>query len=103
MDSRFSGNDIMDLEVVFGSNKVLIKMNSIWHFIFITVIIVLIYATYAAWFKDLAKRQWEYRAFWLFMPEDLKSFTQVFKVMVVVTLLSAIAVYILIITGVIFS
>ena len=34
-------------------------MNIVIHFLFIPVIIMLIYVVYAAWFRDLAEKQWQ--------------------------------------------
>jgi hypothetical protein len=61
----------------------------------------MITVAYFTFFKDLAKQHWE-RNNWVgaFMPKDLRSYRQNFKVIVVIVLLGSIALYILFITGV---
>jgi hypothetical protein len=75
-------------------------MNSMFQVMIITIIVILIYAVYAAWFKDLGKRQWEQGGRNLpFMPDDQRTFIIVFRVLVTLTLLSFIMYYILSLTG----
>ena len=71
------------------------------HVFFIAIIIYLFCITYATFFHDLAKKHWEHENFFGFMPEDLKQYRQVFKIMIVITLLLIVAFYICIITGLI--
>jgi hypothetical protein len=76
--------------------------NIITHLIFIPCIIFLLYAVYAAWFKDSGKKHRERGGKYLpFVPEDLKSYVQNYKMMTLITLLSMITLYILILIGVI--
>jgi hypothetical protein len=55
---------------------------------------------YATLFKNWAEKHWESGGKWMpFMPEDQQSFTQVFKVIIIITLVLMITLYILILTG----
>jgi hypothetical protein len=79
-----------------GQDKVMFM-----HIFFIACILFLSYIVYATWFKDLATRQWEHNRKWIpFMPEDLRSFTQIFKAMVVIIWLFVVIFYILILLGI---
>jgi hypothetical protein len=75
-------------------------MNSMFQVIIITIIVILIYAVYAAWFKDLGKKHWEQGGRYLpFMPDDQHTYVIVFRVLVTLTLLCFIMYYIFSLTG----
>lgn len=70
------------------------------HAIGIPFIIFLSYIVYATYFKNFAEKHWESGGKWApDMPDDLPSFTRVFKVIIIITLVLAVTLYILILTG----
>jgi hypothetical protein len=71
------------------------------HVIFIPLIIFFLFMLYLAWFKDLAKSHWERKNAIPFLPPDLVSYRQAFKVLITISFLTLITLYILILTGVI--
>ena len=75
-------------------------MDIIFHLVMIPIIIWFSYLVYAAFFTDLAERNWEKKYFMLILPEDLPSYVRLFKALVVFMLLSIITIYVLAITGV---
>ena len=74
-------------------------MNVTYHLIFISIIIWLSYVVYAAWFKDWAKRHYEME-FKIPGPKSLPGYIRTYRAMVVLSLLGMIALYILILAGV---
>jgi hypothetical protein len=74
-----------------------------WHCMVIGIIIFLLYLALASFFTDLPKKLWEYGVWINFgmLPKDLPSYIKAYRRLVVTLLLSMIAVYVLIITGVI--
>jgi hypothetical protein len=70
-------------------------MNLTTHFVFIPGILFLLFITYIAFFKDLAKKHWEFISrFASFMPGGFRLFSVVFKTIVIVALVLTIAFYI---------
>ncbi len=71
------------------------------HFLFIPIIVVVLSAFYATFFtKDYVKKMWEGSKYLPFLPEEFNDFVPVFKVIIVFTLISVIALYILVLVGI---
>ena len=72
------------------------------HFVFILIICVTGCACYGAFFREkYVKNMWESAKYLPFLPDEYKDFVPVFRGLMLVTLISVIALYILIVTGVI--
>ena len=72
------------------------------HFVFILIICAVGYGCYGAFFREkYVKNMWESAKCLPFLPDEYKDFVPVFRGLMLATLISAIALYILIVTGVI--
>ena len=77
-------------------------MNIAAHVIFIPIILAFSYATYAAFFsKNYVRKMWENSKYIPFLPPEFSDFVPVFRGLIVITLVSSVTLYILILTGVI--